>query len=181
MCQVCSLYDPVKNNNRFSDVYEESKKAAEKKIREREIELEEFELAAIKSDDDIDLSIDEFEEEDEKVPLKFEKRKAGITGLEDAEEIGEVECPFCGELFSDLRTHIQDCDFAPDDVTIEDVMPSKTKRKRKTPRKKSQAGKDKTPIEKQKCPYCGKEFIRLGRHTKSCPKRPVDDEDAEKK
>ncbi|GAH05743.1 unnamed protein product, partial [marine sediment metagenome] len=33
--------------------------------------------AAIKGDDEIDLSIDEFEEENEKVPLKFEKRKAG--------------------------------------------------------------------------------------------------------
>ena len=59
------MYDPVKSNHRFSDVYEESKKLAEKKIREKEIELKEFELASLKSDDDIDLSIDEFEEIDE--------------------------------------------------------------------------------------------------------------------
>ncbi|MHA2005679.1 MAG: hypothetical protein ACXABO_02525 [Promethearchaeota archaeon] len=161
-------------------MYEESKKIAEKRIREREIELEEFELASIKSDTDIDLSIDEFEEEDEEVPIKFEKRKAGKAALEDAEDIGEVECPFCGELFSDLRGHIQECDFAPDDVTIEDILPSKPKRKKKTARKKPQAGADKTPNEKQACPYCGKEFIRLGRHVKSCPKRPKDDEIPEK-
>ena len=66
-------------------MYEESKNRAEKKIKEKQIELELFELAAIKGDDGIDLSIDEFEEEDEEVPLKFEKRKAGKSDLEDSE------------------------------------------------------------------------------------------------
>lgn len=173
------MYDPVKNNRRFSDVYEESKNIAEKKIKEKQIKLEEFELAAIKGDDEIDLSIDEFEEENEKVPLKFEKRKAGKADLEDSEEFAEVECPFCGEMFDDLASHIQNCEFAPDDVNITDIMPAK-KKKRKKP-----SGKPGTPkkatAEKQKCPYCGKEFIRLGRHLNSCPKRPTDVDDDENK
>jgi hypothetical protein len=180
VCQVCSLYDPVKNNRRFSDVYEESKKIAEKKIREREIELEEFELAAIKADDEIDLSIDEFGEVDEEVPLKFEKRKAGKADLEDSDELGEVECPFCGELFDDLATHIQTCEFAPDDASIEDIMPSKTKKKKKKVSEKSGAAR-KSTAEKQKCPYCGKEFTRLGRHLNSCPKKPSDTDETESK
>jgi len=96
VCQVCTIYDPAKSNKRFSDIFEESKNIAEQRIREKQIELEEFELAAIKSEDEIDLSIDEFEEEDEEVPLKFEKRKAGKADLEDSEEFAEVECPFCG-------------------------------------------------------------------------------------
>jgi len=100
------LYDPVKNNRRFSDVYEESKNIAEKKIKEKQIKLEEYELTALKGDDEIDLSIDEFEEEDEEVPLKFEKRKAGKAVLEDSEEFAQVECPFCGEMFDDLASHI---------------------------------------------------------------------------
>ncbi|MFX1377037.1 MAG: hypothetical protein ACFFA0_14625 [Promethearchaeota archaeon] len=176
VCQVCALYDPVKNNRRFSDIYEESKKIAEKKIEEKKIRLEEFELAAIKTDDEIDLSIDEFEEEDEEVPLKFEKRKAGKADLEDSEEFTEVECPFCGELFDDLPAHIRSCEFAPDDVTVDDIMPSK-KKKRKTSATHGTQKRDAT--EKQKCPYCGKEFVRLGRHLTSCPKRPADADDEE--
>jgi len=27
---------------------------------------------------------------------------------------------------------------------------------------------------KKSCPYCGKEFVRLGRHLKACSKRPDD-------
>ena len=65
VCQVCTLYDPAKNTRRFSDMYEESKKIAEDKI-------EEFEITPISLDDEIDLSINEFEEEDGVAPLKFE-------------------------------------------------------------------------------------------------------------
>jgi uncharacterized Zn-finger protein len=169
------LYDPVKNNRRFSEVFEESKSIAEKKIKEKQIKLEEYELAAIKGDDEIDLSIDEFEEEDEEAPLKFEKRKAGKADLEDSEEFAEVECPFCGELFDDLPSHIQNCEFAPDDVSMDDIMPTKKKKRKKSSEKPGTIEKGTT--EKQKCPYCGKEFIRLGRHLNSCPKRPADADD----
>ena len=53
-------------------------------------------------------------------------------------------------------------------------MPSRKKKKKAAP--KSASGKDGKP--KQVCPYCGKEFVRLGRHLSSCPKKP---EDADKK
>jgi hypothetical protein len=173
VCQVCTLYDPGKNNQRFSDLYEESKKRAENKIKERQIRLEEFELAEIRSDEEIDLSIDEFEEEDEEAPLKFEKRKAGKVDLEDSDEFADTtECPFCGEFFADLTSHIQNCEFAPDDASIDDILPSKPKKKRKKGRKSSQ-GKS-TSANKKACPYCGKEFIRLGRHLSACPKKPAD-------
>ncbi|MFW9829287.1 MAG: hypothetical protein ACFFEY_17055 [Candidatus Thorarchaeota archaeon] len=173
VCQVCNLYEAVKSNRRFSEVYEESKRLAEKKIKEREIRLEEYEIAEITSDEDIDLTIDEFEEEDEEVPVKFEIRKAGKAGLEESGEFDEsTECPFCGEFFVDLATHIQDCEFAPDDVSIDDILPSKPKRKKKGG--KVTPGATKKKGEKQKCPYCGKEFVRLGRHLASCSKRPSD-------
>jgi predicted RNA-binding Zn-ribbon protein involved in translation (DUF1610 family) len=172
------LYDPVKSNRRFSDVYEESKNIAEKKIREKQIKLEEYELASIKGDDEIDLSIDEFEEEDVEIPLKFEKRKAGKADLEDSEDFADVECPFCGEMFDDLPAHIQNCEFAPDDVSIDDILPSR-KKKRKKPSEKAGI-QEKSTAKKQKCPYCGKEFIRLGRHLNSCSKRPADAEDTKK-
>ena len=113
-------------------MYEESKNNAEKKIKEKQIKLEEYELAALTGDNEIDLSIDEFEEEDEEVPLKFEKRKAGKADLEDSEEFANVECPFCGEMFDDLPAHIQNCEFAPDDVSISDIMPAKKKKKKET-------------------------------------------------
>ncbi|MFX0082213.1 MAG: hypothetical protein ACFE94_10725 [Candidatus Hodarchaeota archaeon] len=169
------MYDPVKNNRRFSEVFEESKNIAEKKIKEKQIKLEEYELAAIKGDYEIDLSIDEFDEEDEEAPIKFEKRKAGKADLEDSEEFAEVECPFCGELFDDLPSHVQNCEFAPDDVSMDDIMPTK-KKKRKKPSEKP-ITKEKGTTEKQKCQYCGKEFIRLGRHLISCSKRPADADD----
>ncbi|MBY8986025.1 MAG: hypothetical protein KGD65_13200 [Candidatus Lokiarchaeota archaeon] len=152
-------------------MFEESQKIAEQKIRERQIELEEFELAAIKSEEGIDLSLDEFDEPDEETPLKFEKRKAGKADL-DTEDFGEMECPFCAEIFSDLRTHINECDMAPDDVSIDDIIPQKKKKKKK-PTKQSLDG-EKSATEKQKCPYCGKEFQRLGRHLNSCPKKPAE-------
>ncbi|MFW9999524.1 MAG: hypothetical protein ACFE88_05355 [Candidatus Hermodarchaeota archaeon] len=178
VCQVCNIYDPVKNNQRFSDVYDESKKLAEKKIKERKIKLEEFEIGEIISDEEVDLSIDEFEEEEEEAPSKFEKRKAGKAQLEDSEEFGEVECPFCGELYADLATHISQCEFAPDDASMEDIMPLKRKRKKKGSTKRS-TGVAKKTGEKQKCPYCGKEFLRLGRHLNSCPKKSSDIEEEE--
>ncbi|MFX1304670.1 MAG: hypothetical protein ACFFBV_06845 [Promethearchaeota archaeon] len=181
VCQVCTIYDPAKNNRRFSELYEESKKIAEKKIKEKEIKLEEFEIAEIKLDEEIDLSIDEFEEEDEEIPLKFEKRKAGKADIEDSEEFADVECPFCGELFDDLATHIQSCEFAPDDASIEDIVPAKKKKKKKKPTTKRSTGEaaEKEVKEKQVCPYCGKSFQRLGRHLTSCPKKPVDADDIE--
>ncbi|UCC19273.1 MAG: hypothetical protein JSV62_14400 [Promethearchaeota archaeon] len=176
VCQVCKIYDPAKNNQRFSELYEESKKIAEKKIKEKEIKLEEFEIAEITSDEDIDLSIDEFEEEEEEAPLKFEKRKAGKAELGDSEEFADTtECPFCGEFFGDLVSHIQECEFAPDDVSIEDIMPSKRKKKQTATKKPA----TKKSGDKQKCPYCGKEFVRLGRHLNSCTKKPSDIEEVD--
>jgi hypothetical protein len=180
VCQVCTIYDPVKTNRRFSEIYEESKKLAERKIKEEKIKLEAFEIAEITSDDEIDLSIDEFEEEDEEAPLKFEKRKAGKADMEDSEEFVEAECPFCGEIFDDLASHIRSCEFAPDDASIEDALPSKPKKKRKKSPGKVEE-REKKDVEKQKCPYCGKEFVRLGRHLTSCPKKPADADDGEDK
>jgi predicted RNA-binding Zn-ribbon protein involved in translation (DUF1610 family) len=175
VCQVCTLY--VQNTQKVSDVYDESRKGAEKKIKEKKIELEAFELAELKGDNDLDLTIDEFEEEeDEEVPLKFEKRKLVKDEAEDAEEFTEVECPFCGELFDDLRSHLQNCEFAPDDASIEDIMPRRKKKKK--PNTVKTSGTD--TKEKQVCPYCGKEFVRLGRHLTSCPKRPEKVEDNDK-
>lgn len=179
VCQVCNIYDPVKNNRRFSEIFDESKKIAEKKIKEKQIKLEEFEIAEIKADEEIDLSIDEFEEEDEEIPLKFEKRKAGKADLEDS-EFADItnECPFCGEFFENLASHIQSCEFAPDDVSIEDIIPKKKKKKKK-PSSTGPTGirAEKEEKEKQTCPYCNKEFVRLGRHLNSCPKKPPEAED----
>ncbi len=174
VCQVCTFY--VQTSQKVSEVYEESRKGAEKKIKEKKIELEAFELAELKVDNDLDLTIDEFEEEDDEVPLKFEKRKVGKDDLEDSDEFTDVECPFCGELSGDLRSHLPNCEFAPDDVNIADIMPSK-KRKKKP---KTKAVEGKQGKEKQVCPYCGKEFVRLGRHLSSCPKKPEDAEEKEK-
>ena len=175
VCQVCTFY--VQISQKVSEVYEESRKGAEKKIKEKKIELEAFELAELKVDNDLDLTIDEFEEEDEEVPLKFEKRKVGKDQVEDSDEFTEVECPFCGELSGDLRSHLPNCEFAPSDVNIADIMP--TKKKKRKP--KTTAAPGEKSKEKQVCPYCGKEFIRLGRHLTSCPKKPKDAEAEEKK
>ena len=176
VCQVCTKYDPAKNTRRFSEIFEESKKIAEKKIKERAIKLEEFEIAEITSEDKIDLSIDEFEEEDEETPTKFEKRKAGKSDLEDSEIADITECPFCGEIFDNLSSHIQNCEFAPDDASIEDIMPTRGKKKKKKVSGKP-GTREKSTAEKQACPYCQKEFVRLGRHLSSCPKRPPDADD----
>lgn len=170
VCQVCELYDPQKSNQKISEVYEESKEKAEKKIKEKKIELEDFELAEMHiSEEEIDLTIDEFEEEDDEVPLKFEKRKAAKDELGDKEEFGAIECPFCGEVHENLATHLETCEFAPDDASIEDILPNRSKRKKRKTSTKSKGTKE-------KCPYCGKEYTRLGRHLPSCPKRPKDEE-----
>lgn len=176
VCQVCTIYDPAKNNRRFSEIFDESKKIAEKKIKEKQIKLEEFEIAELKSDEEIDLSLDEFEEEDEEVPLKFEKRKAGKADLEDT-ELADItnECPFCGEFFENLSSHIQSCEFAPDDVSIDDIIPKKKKKKKPSSSSPTGVTAGKEEKEKKTCPYCNKEFIRLGRHLNSCPKKPPED------
>jgi len=173
ICQVCALY--VLTNLRVSDIYEESRKGADKKIKEKKIELESFELAELANDSELDLSSDEFEEEDEDVSSKFEKRKAGKDEIDDSDETA-LECPFCAELFGDLRAHLPNCEFAPDDASISDIMPSKARKK-----KKPGAASSKTTKEKQACPYCKKEYVRLGRHITSCPQRPKDDKEEEDK
>lgn len=181
VCQVCTLYNPQSNVS-ISDVFAESKKIAEKQIKEKKLQFEDLEIEDVDMEEDVDLSIDEFEEEEE-IQTKFEKRKAGKVDREEGEEeFAEVECPFCGELFDDLASHIRECEFAPDDIDVEDYLPSRPKKKRKkkkvetTSKKKSDSEKSK---EKKICPYCEKNFVRLGRHIKACPKRP-DDADEEK-
>ena len=172
VCQVCELYDPQKSNKKISEVYEEKKEKAEKKKKKKKIELEDFELAEMHiSEEEIDLTIDEFEEEDDEIPLKFEKRKAGKEEIGDKEEFGEIECPFCGEVHENLATHLETCEFAPDDASIEDILPSRAKRK-----KRKTSSKSKSTGTKETCPYCGKEYTRLGRHLPSCPKRPKEEE-----
>ncbi len=169
ICQVCALYDPAKNTRRFSDMYEESKKIAEDKIKE-------FEITSISLEDEIDLSINEFEEEDVDASIKFEKRKAGKAGSDDtSEDFQTSECPFCGELFDDIRIHVRDCEFAPENVSFDDNIPGKRKKKKKATQKSVTSKKKAT--EKQACPYCKKEYQRLGRHIKSCPKKPADADD----
>jgi hypothetical protein len=176
VCQVCELYDPIKSNKKIAEVYEESKKKAEKKIKEKKIALEEFELEEMQIEDEIDLTIDEFEEEDEEVPLKFEKRKAGKQEIGETEEFGEIECPYCGEVHENLASHLENCEFAPEDASIEDLLPSRAKRKKK--KSSSSKSKSQGTSKKQKCPYCGKEYTRLGRHLPSCPKRPKDEDES---
>ncbi len=180
VCQVCKLYNPQTSGIAISDVYEQSKKILEQAIKDKKLELK---LEDIEKDEIVDLSIDEFEEEED-VPIKFEKRKAGKGALDDGEDFAGVECPFCGEIFDDLPSHIQNCEFAPDDASLDDISSSKPrkKRKKKTPKEEAsgaQETKTRKSPEKKSCPYCGKEFIRLGRHLKACSKRP-DNADEEK-
>ena len=170
VCQVCSLYAQVKSNRTIDDIFVESKKAAEKKIKEK---AERIEIDDLTLDDSIDLSIDEFEEDDDSLPDKFEKRKAGKGEMEDSDDEFQNICPFCDEIFDDLASHIRVCEFAPEDASIDDILPKSRKKRRKksgTTTKKSTAGNK----EKQKCPYCGREFLRLGRHLNSCKKKPAD-------
>ena len=182
VCQVCKLYNPQTSGIAISEVFEQSKKILEQAIKDKKLELK---LEDIEKDEIVDLSIDEFEEEED-IPLKFEKRKAGKAALDDGEDFVGVECPFCGEIFDDIPSHIQNCEFAPDDASLDDILPSKPKKKRKKKTAKEKASDEKSvPGTKtgkrpgKNCPYCGKEFIRLGRHLKACPKRP-DNADEEK-
>ena len=184
VCQVCLLYNP-RSNVSIAEIYAESKKIAEKQIKEKKLELAKIELDDIELEEDVDLSIEEFEEEEE-IQLKFEKRKAGKADVEDSDDkFAEVECPFCGELFNDLASHIRECEFAPEDVNIAEYLPSKPKKRKKkkvsakTTTKDSKQPSKTESKDKKSCPYCAKEFIRLGRHLKSCSKRP-DDADEEK-
>ena len=182
VCQVCKLYNPQTSGIAISEVFEQSKKILEQAIKDKKLELK---LEDIEKDEIVDLSIDEFEEEED-IPLKFEKRKAGKAALDDGEDFVGVECPFCGEIFDDLASHIQNCEFAPDDASLDDILPSKPKKKRKkktakekTSDEKSVPGTKKGKSPGKNCPYCGKEFVRLGRHLKACSKRP-DNADEEK-
>ena len=79
VCQVCYLYNP-RSNVSISEIYAESKKTAEKQIKEKKLELEDLEIEDIEIEEDVDLSIDEFEEEEE-IQTKYEKRKAGKGDL----------------------------------------------------------------------------------------------------
>lgn len=166
VCQVCELYS--KTNRKTSQVYEKSKTQAEQSIKdEEEIEI------AVKEEEEIDLSVDEFEQEEE-FPEKYERKKTGKT-IEETAAAASVECPFCGELFDDLRLHIPECEFAPEDADPEDYIPTPSRRKRKKTKESESEEKDTIP-----CPYCGKEYIRLGRHLPYCDDRPEDaDEEKE--
>jgi uncharacterized Zn-finger protein len=165
----------VKSNRTIADIFTESKKTAEEKIREKE---EAFAIGDLDLGDDIELTIDEFQEEDDSFPLKFEKRKVGKGEIEDSDDFGEMICPFCDEIFDDANAHITNCELAPEDAKVEDILPervTKKKRKRRTGSTSAKASTGpKAPQEKKKCPYCGKDFIRLGRHLNSCKKKPAE-------
>ncbi len=171
ICQVCSLYS--KTNTKITEVYQESKAEADKLIEEEEVE--EIEIEELEEEEEIDLSVEEFEEE-EIIIERYEQKRAG-KAIEEAEEFAEMECPFCGELFDNLATHIRECEFAPDDVDIEDYLPSRKPKKEKKEEKAIEKDEDKL-----KCPYCGKTYARLGRHLPYCEERPDDaDEELEEK
>jgi predicted RNA-binding Zn-ribbon protein involved in translation (DUF1610 family) len=168
VCQVCEYYS--KSDRKTTEVYEKSKDKADKLIEEEEIG--EVSLEA-EEGEEIDLSVDEFEEE-EITAERYEKKRTGTT-IEEAEEFAEMECPFCGEIFDNLAVHIRECEFAPEDVDVEDYLPTRTPKKVKKEKKEEESeSKDKIP-----CPYCGKNYIRLGRHLPYCDDRP-DDADEEK-
>ena len=173
VCQVCELYEQT--STKITEVYQSSKSKAEKIIKEKA--AEDLEVAEIKIDEDIDLSVEEFEEEEE-INEKFEKREPGKK-IEEAEEFTEAECPFCGELFENLAGHIMNCEFAPEDVDIKEYLPSRSKRKKK--KKEPTEDKEKKEQNKKICPYCKNGYARLGRHLPHCEKRPEDaDEEKEK-
>ncbi|TXT60585.1 MAG: hypothetical protein BAJALOKI3v1_890016 [Promethearchaeota archaeon] len=158
VCQVCDLYS--QSNDKISEIYQESKTKAEKLIKEQE--AEKLEVATMEEEEEIDLSVDEFEEEEE-IPERFEKRKTGKT-IDETEDFA-VECPFCGEMFDNLATHVAECEFAPEDVDLDDYIPTRTRKSKK--KKEKEEEKDTIP-----CPYCGKEYIRLSRHLPYCDDRP---------
>ncbi|MBY8982293.1 MAG: hypothetical protein KGD57_05045 [Candidatus Lokiarchaeota archaeon] len=171
VCQVCELYNQT--TIKIAEVFQDSKLKAEKVIKEKELEA--LELAEIKDDDDIDLSVEEFEE-DEEITERFEKREP-VKSIEEAEDFIEAECPFCGELFENLGSHLKTCEFAPEDVDIKEYLPSRPKRKKK--KKEPSTTTEKKEQNKKPCPYCKKDYARLGRHLPHCEARP-DDPDEEK-
>ena len=164
VCQVCSLYDQT--SKKISELYEESRDEAEKKMEEEETELEGLPIGELE-EEEIDLSTDEFGESDEDLPEKYQKVETAKTDLE-SEVLGELECPFCGELFDNLANHIPTCEFAPEDVDPEDYIPSRKQVSRKK-KKKKKSSSDK---EKEACPHCGKKYVRLARHLPYCDKNP---------
>ncbi|MHA1688428.1 MAG: hypothetical protein ACTSUN_03695, partial [Promethearchaeota archaeon] len=148
-------------------------------IKEKELKLKDFELR----EEEVDLSVEEFEEEEE-FEVKYEKRKTSKEDIE-AEDLGPLECPYCGEITEDIESHLEVCELAPEDATIDDVLPSRAKKKKKkkktTRQKKKGASTKKQQQKKLECPYCGKWYARLVRHLSSCTKRPEDaDEEKEK-
>jgi hypothetical protein len=167
VCQVCSLY--TKSNTKIAEVYQESKAEADKLIEEEEVE--EVEIEELEEEEEIDLSVEEFEEE-EITTERYEQKRAG-KAIDEAEEFAEMECPFCGEIFDNLATHIRECEFAPDDVDIEDYIPTRPRTTDNKEEKKAEKDEDKL-----ECPYCGKMYSRLGRHLPYCDERP-DDADEE--
>ncbi len=177
VCQVCSLYSQTERKT--SEVYEQSKILAEKRIKEKELDLRDFEL----EEEEVDLTIEEFEEEEEELPTKYEKRKAGKDEIV-AEDL-EMECPYCGEVVEDIESHLEICELAPEDADVEDIISAKLRKKKKVKKvgkSKERKGKPspKESKEKMECPYCGKQFTRLARHLPSCSKRPEDvDEEKE--
>ncbi|TXT65090.1 MAG: conserved exported protein of unknown function [Promethearchaeota archaeon] len=173
VCQVCYLYS--KTSTKTADVYQESKLEADKLLEQEE--MEEIEIEELEEEEEIDLSVDEFDEE-EIILERYEQKRAGKS-IEESEEFAEMECPFCGELFDNLAVHIRDCDFAPEDVDVEDYLPA---RKVKKAGKEEEDTETKKDTDKLPCPYCGKKYSRLGRHLPYCDDRPEDaDEELEEK
>ncbi|MFX1238515.1 MAG: hypothetical protein ACFFAS_16195 [Promethearchaeota archaeon] len=178
VCETCALYNP-KTNIKVMDVFEQSRKLAEQKLKESKIEISE-----IMKEEEIDLTLDEFEEDEGELPQKFEKRKAGKGDLEDSEDFAELICPFCDEIVDDLNSHIESCEFAPEDASIDDIIQPRGKKKKRGRKPSTTKTKNKFEDDSEvngesnkKCPYCGKEFQRLGRHLNSCKKKPADDDD----
>jgi hypothetical protein len=68
-------------------------------------------------------------------------------------------------MFDNLATHVAECEFAPEDVDLDDYIPTRTRKSKK--KKEKEEEKDTIP-----CPYCGKEYIRLSRHLPYCDDRP---------
>jgi len=161
VCQVCWLYEP-NSSIAIYEVYKKSKKIAEKKVPiVKEIKIEELEIELI---EDIDLDVSEFlEDEDEELEvIKYKKRSKGTTKV-SKKDYGDLtsECPYCGEFFENLSSHMATCEFAPS----EKGLGARRGRRPKTPVEKK-SGEEKGEI----CPYCGKTFIRLSRH--KCKKAP---------
>ena len=114
VCQVCDLYSQA--TKKFSDVYEESKKIAEQKVKEKQIELDEFELTEISSENELDLSIDEWNKFYEELFGGFENLADTIE--QDEEEEDELE--YIPENMKTKSGYLKD-GFVVDDNLIEDT------------------------------------------------------------